>query len=39
MVNVTKAINRKTKAKKIFLMFIKHILYARKHLGSFTCTI
>lgn len=38
MINVAKAINRKTKAKKI-LMFIKHILYARKHLGSFTCTV
>lgn len=36
MVNVTKAINRKTKAKNKILMFIKHILYARKHLGSFT---
>lgn len=38
MVNVTKAINRKTKAKN-FLMLIKHILYARKHLGSFTCIV
>lgn len=39
MINVAKAINRKTKAKKKILMFIKHILYARKHLGSFTCTV